>query len=214
MGDNGISPLYRQLAGNMDEAIRQQPYAMRGTGRPRDAGGKTARRSSRRAACVALCALLLAACSPTYNWREVLIADGAARATFPDRPATDTRDIRLGGRDLRFSLTSARVGDAVFAVGYAPLPPALAADPAGQRELADALVRALYANLGAEPPATPPAYGTDIEVRGHAGGRPVWALGRVWVQGGLLVEAVATGSEKGLPAAPAREFVGSLRFAQ
>ncbi|AOB33945.1 hypothetical protein AKI39_22180 [Bordetella sp. H567] len=163
-------------------------------------------------ACLALCALLVSACTPTYNWREVLIADGAARAAFPARTTTDTRDIGLGGQTLRFSLTSARVGDAVFAVGYAPLPQALAGDPAGQRDLAAALVRALYQNLRVQPPPAPPPYGTDIEVRGQAGGQPVWALGRVWVQGGLLVEAVATGSEQGLPLAPAREFVGSVRF--
>src|SRR5690348_2571359 len=89
--------------------------------------GKPARliRSARRTACLAICAILLGACTPTYNWREVLIADGAARATFPARTATDTRDIPLAGQTLRFSLTSARVGDAVFAVGYAPVPPAL-----------------------------------------------------------------------------------------
>ena len=167
---------------------------------------------ARRTACLALCAALLGACTPTYNWREVAIADGAARANFPARVATDTRDIALAGQQLRFSLTSARVGDAVFAVGYAPLPPALAGDPARQRELAAALVRALYENLHAAAPATPPSYGADIEVRGQAGGHPVWALGRVWIHGGMLVEAVATGSEKGLPAEPAREFVGSLRF--
>ena len=99
-----------------------------------------------------------------------------------------------------------------FAVGHAPLPQALAADPAGQRELAAALARALYENLHAALPATMPAYGQDIEVHGQAGGHPVWALGRIWVHGNLLVEAVATGSEKGLPPAPAREFVDSLRF--
>jgi hypothetical protein len=166
----------------------------------------------RRAACLALCAMLLGACTPTYNWREVAIADGAARAAFPARVATDTRDITLAGHSLRFSLTSARVGDAVFAVGYAPLPGSLAADPSRQRDLAAALVHSLYENLHAAPPAAPPAYGTDIEIRGQAGGHPVWALGRVWVSGGMLVEAVATGSEKGLPPDPAHEFVKSVRF--
>jgi hypothetical protein len=170
------------------------------------------RSPGRRTACLALCAMLLGACTPTYNWREVAIADGAARANFPARVATDTRDITLAGHSLRFSLVSSRVGDAVFAVGYAPLPATLAADPAGQRDLAVALVRSLHENLRAAPPATLPAYGTDIEIRGQAGGQPVWALGRVWIRGGMLVEAVATGSEKGLPPDPAREFVGSLRF--
>lgn len=182
------------------------------TGAGRSTGAGAPPSPSRRMACVALCAMLLGACTPTYNWREVLIADGAARAAFPARPGTDTRDITLDGQPLRFSLTSARVGDAVFAVGHAPLPQALEGNPARQRELATALARALYENLHAAPPAAAPAYGADIEVRGQVGGRPVWALGRVWVHGGLLVEAVATGSEAGLPPEPAREFVSSLRF--
>ncbi|WP_094849236.1 hypothetical protein [Bordetella genomosp. 9] len=163
-------------------------------------------------ALVALCLTLLGACTPTYNWREVQIADGAARANFPARPDTDTRSIGLGGRMLRFSLTSARVDDAVFAVGYAPLPPDLAGDPAGQRALAADLVRSLHENLHATPPAVAPDYGVDVTVRGQVGGHPVWALARVWVHDGMLVEAVATGSERGLPEAQAREFVGSLRF--
>jgi hypothetical protein len=167
---------------------------------------------TRRAACLALCAALLGACTPTYNWREIAIADGIARAAFPARAQTDTREIQLAGQSLRFSLTSARVGDAVFAVGHAPLPSAVAGDPAAQRELAAALVRSLHDNLHAVPPPGLPAYGADIEVRGQAGGRAVWALGRVWIHAGLLVEAVATGSEQGLPPEPAREFVHSLRF--
>lgn len=177
--------------------------------------GNGARSRVHRTACMARCLVLglalLGACTPTYNWRELELAGGLVHAAFPSRVETDTRDIQLAGQKLPFSLTSARVGDAVFAVGHAPLPAAVAGDPSAQRDLATALVRALHENLHAMPPATAPAYGTDIEVRGQAGGRPVWALARVWVQGGLLVEAVATGSEQGLPADPAREFVHSLR---
>jgi hypothetical protein len=161
---------------------------------------------------VGMLAGLLAACSPTYNWREIEIAGGAARAAFPARVQTDRRPVALAGQALDFSLTSASIEDAVFAVGYAPLPPALAADEAKQRDLGTALMRSLYENLRAQPPAAFPAYGENIEVHGQAGGKPVWLLARVWVQGGMLVEAVATGSEQGLPPDPAHEFVKSLRF--
>lgn len=157
--------------------------------------------------------VLLGACTPTYNWREIEIADGAARAAFPERVQTDRREITLAGQKLSFSLTTARVGDAVFAVGYAPFPPALSADAGKRQELGTALMRSLYDNLRAQPPTAFPPYGQDIEVRGQAGGKPVWLLARVWVHGDILLEAVATGSEPGLPADPAREFVHSLRFA-
>jgi hypothetical protein len=160
----------------------------------------------------AVLSLALAACTPTYNWREIDVADGNGRAAFPDRPHTDKRDIVLGGQKLAFSLTTARVGDAVFAVGYAPWPPTLAADEAARRAVGQALMRSLYDNLRATPPTAFPPDGTDIDVHGQAAGKPVWLLARVWVRGDMLVEAVATGSNEGLPQDPAREFVHSLRF--
>jgi hypothetical protein len=182
------------------------------TKRIRDAGGRTPWVPAALPAFLVLCVVLATACTPTYNWREIAVADGAVRANFPARVQTDTREIMLAGRSLRFSLTSARVGDGVFAVGHAPLPPELAGDVAGQRKLADGLLAALHQNLGAAPPTAPPPYGADIEVRGQAGGHPVWALARIWVRDNVLVEAVATGSEQGLPPAPAREFVQSVRL--
>ena len=73
----------------------------------------------KKAGAVAGLALLVAACSPSYNWREVDVADGHVRAAFPDRVMTDTRDLKLDTHTLSFTLASATVGEAVFAVGSA-----------------------------------------------------------------------------------------------
>ncbi|WP_233234212.1 hypothetical protein [Bordetella sp. LUAb4] len=158
-----------------------------------------------------VCLLLLAACSPTYDWRELDVVNGAARAAFPARVRTESRDITLEGSPLAYTLDAARVDQAVFAVGHA----SLAGVPEARREvLAKALLRSLYQNLKAEPPADLPPAGTDIVVQGEAGGKPVLLLARIWVRGDLLVEAVATGPADKLPRAEAQTFVHSLRFRQ
>lgn len=155
-------------------------------------------------------ALLLAACSPNYNWRELDVADGRVRAAFPARVQTETRQLALGGQTLSFSLTAAQVNGAVFGVGYAPLPAAVAADPAARRALGEALMQSLYANLGRDAPQALPAYGQDIEVHGEAGEQAGWLLARVWVTDSMLIEAVAAGTEASLPADRAHEFMNGV----
>lgn len=155
-------------------------------------------------------ALLVAACSPRYNWREVDVADGHVRAAFPDRVTTDTRDLRLDTHTLRFTLASATVGEAVFAIGSAPLPPEVAADPGARRALGMALMRSLYTNMQATPPMEWPAYGQEIEVQGQAMGKPGWLQAKVWVTDTMLIEAVAAGTQESLPAERAREFLRSV----
>src|SRR3546814_3786601 len=52
---------------------------------------------------------VLAACSPQYNWREIPVGQGAAKAFFPDKPATQERTLKFSGHDIAFSMTSATV---------------------------------------------------------------------------------------------------------
>lgn len=155
-------------------------------------------------------ALALTACSPSYNWREMDVADGHVRAAFPARVSTETRDLKLDTHALQFTLASATVGEAVFAVGSAPLPPEVAASPAARQALGMALMRSLYTNMQAPPPSEWPPYGETIEVRGKAVGKPGWLQAKVWVTDTMLIEAVAAGTEESLPAERAREFLRSV----
>ncbi len=158
-----------------------------------------------------LCAsLALAACSPSYNWRELELADGQVKAAFPDRTQTETRDLKIGEHSLSFTLTGARVNDAVFAVGYAPLPPDIARDPAARVALGQALVRSRYIGLRVAPPDTFPDNGQAFAVHGQLGNEPGSLHGRVWVTDKLLVEAVAMGSDKNLPVERATEFLAQV----
>ncbi|MEN4921570.1 hypothetical protein ABE485_23090 [Achromobacter spanius] len=152
-------------------------------------------------------ALVLAACSPSYNWREMDVADGHVRAAFPARVSTETRDLKLDTHTLHFTLATATVGEAVFAVGSAPLPPEIAASPVARQALGVALMRSLYANMQAPPLADWPPYGQEIEVRGKAMGKPGWLQAKVWITDTMMIQAVAAGTEESLPAERAREFL-------
>lgn len=69
-------------------------------------------------------ALAAAACTPTYNWREMPAADGAIQVAFPGKPGTETRNLPMGNLQLPFTLTAVAAGGATFAVGHVNLPEA------------------------------------------------------------------------------------------
>ncbi|WP_255032079.1 hypothetical protein [Bordetella genomosp. 1] len=158
-----------------------------------------------------LMALLLAACSPSYNWRELTVADGRVRAAFPAKVRSETRELPMPGHTLAFTLSSAQVGDGVFAIGHAVLPPDLSAQ--ARRQLGEAAQRSLYARLGLAPPADLPAFGAVMHLRAPPGEPARWLHARVWVSDGLLVQAVAAGTVAGLPQAEAETFLKSVVLA-
>ena len=71
---------------------------------------------------MAMPALLLAACSPTYNWRE-LRPDGAALlATLPCKPDSAERDVPLIGEPVKLHMQSCTAGGQTYALAWAKLP--------------------------------------------------------------------------------------------
>lgn len=168
---------------------------------------------------------LLAACTPRFDWREMPLADGALTVAFPAKPTTERRTLDLGGHALEFSMTTAQVDDALFAVGYARLPAAVAADPALERGVIAAMENSLQAGLKAtEVVRRPielvsrsvsragPVMADELELHGKPGATPIWMLARVGVAYGWAMQVVAVGPEDGLPREAAHTFVESLRI--
>lgn len=153
--------------------------------------------------------LLAAGCTPSYNWRELDVADGHVRAAFPAKVETQTREIKLHGRTLPFTLTIARVDHSVFAVGSAPLPEALSHE---RDELARALIRALYMNIGAPVPPSLPGFGEEFVARGAVNQQQTLLLARVWATETMIIQAVATGTDTSLPMERAEEFVRAIEL--
>lgn len=87
--------------------------------------------------------LLLVACSPQYNWREIRSDAAPYAVAMPSKPATISRSIDLNGVSVSMTMTATEVGNVTFAVGSAELSDATQA----QISLA-AMKVALVRNIG------------------------------------------------------------------
>ena len=133
--------------------------------------------------------MLLAACSPEFNWRQAPVAGGQFQAQLPAKPATMTRSIHLEDIAVEMTMVGARVGETAFTVAIVPAP---VTDPMLQVPADDRYLRMMRGqmlrNIGA-PPQTP---GRPVDVA------LVDAQGsRVGVLSGLAVEAEGSGSHAG-----------------
>lgn len=162
---------------------------------------------------VVLLVAVLAACSPEYNWRELIVAEGQIRAAFPARVQTETRTVKLGDVSTSFTVVAASVNDATFAVGHARLPPDAASDSAHRRQLATLLLSSAYTNLGAAPPADVRPSPDAVVVRGEGARAGTWSLVKVLTTPDGLVQAIAMGRDGDLSMERAREFVDQVVMA-
>ncbi|MGV0959149.1 MAG: hypothetical protein ACOYB1_04860 [Limnohabitans sp.] len=65
--------------------------------------------------------LLLSACSPDQNWREVGLEGSSLKAQLPCKPDRTTRSVPLGGVPVDLQVVGCESGDAMVAVMSAPL---------------------------------------------------------------------------------------------
>lgn len=63
--------------------------------------------------------LLLQACSPALNWRDVRLDPTPIVALLPCKPERAARDVSMGNQTLSLKLVACDAGDAKFAVAYA-----------------------------------------------------------------------------------------------
>ncbi len=161
---------------------------------------------------VGWCAILLAACSPTFDWRPVAFGQCGAAGVLPDTPQTQTRPVTFEDRTLNLTMRSARAGGVLFALGSAELPSGWAADAAARRRLARWAVDALYRNAGAEPPGpdTDPEQRCSFQWRGPQG--PVRVEAQVRVASSEWLEAVVIAGPDDHARTPVNDFWLSLRW--
>lgn len=68
---------------------------------------------------LALAAPLLAACSPTFNWREVPIAEDGLVAMLPCKAERANRALPLGAESVKVDMAGCETGGATFAIAHA-----------------------------------------------------------------------------------------------
>lgn len=169
-----------------------------------------------------LTALLLAGCSPAYNWREVRPADLNLAVMLPGKPSMLTQRVSLDGLELPMTMAGAKVDEIPFTVACATLPDELAPtrervraamragmvrNIAGTEESAREVKVALIDAAGV---ARGQVDGLRLVVAGKVQGRAVQMQALFVAQGRRACQAVTVGEH--LPAEEARQFLDSLRL--
>ena len=174
------------------------------------------------AAAIGAALLALAACSPTFNWREVRPESTRLSLLLPCKPDKAQKKVPLGGRPTELALLGCDAGELTFAVGSADLGDAsLVAPVLAQWQTAT------LANMKAAPP-TPGAAAASLsplKVPGadalptpvlvvaqgqRADGSPVAGHAAYFAQGSQVFQVVVYG--KKIPPELADTFYSSLKF--
>jgi len=64
-------------------------------------------------------AIVLTACTPTFNWREVPIANGDLVALLPCKPDRAERVLPLGAESITVDMAGCETGNVTFAIAHA-----------------------------------------------------------------------------------------------
>lgn len=170
-------------------------------------------------AALSILPLALAACTATYNWREVRPQPGQGIdfvVLLPARPAHYSRPVNLGPERVEMHMTAAQADGITFAVATAEL-----RDPATAAAALDAMRDALLANIGAQPV---PAAGQrlpgstegstrsiDVDAHGHSGARAQRLVVRLLARQSQVVQVMMLGDEKSFVDDNIETFFGSFK---
>ncbi len=158
-------------------------------------------------------ALMLLACSPSFNWREVRGTDAPYTVLLPAKPASFARPVDLGGIKVEMSMTAAEVDDTSFAIASAKLE-----DPAQQQAALAAMQTAMLRNISSTQHTTKTVtlksgvQATEVVAVGAGrGGKTALALhARFAAHGGRVYQAVALGPREQLGDEVADTFLSSF----
>lgn len=172
---------------------------------------------------VLLCsALLLTACSPKFDWREIQSNDAPYAVAMPSKPSAVTRQIDLNGAQVAMTMTVSTVDGLTFAVGSAELPDATQAQ-VSLNSMKTALVKNIAGTVKEEKVLTMP-HGTtsgqlavtEIQVLGSVGAngseqaRVLFA--RFVAKDKRVYQLVVTGAEKAVKRELVDTFFSSFKL--
>jgi hypothetical protein len=164
-------------------------------------------------ALVSALTLVLAACYPELDWREVTSANGGYAVLMPARPDMAQREVVVAGVPLMMSMTSVHREGMAFGAAYADIP----RDHARHAEILaaarDALVRNIAGRIAATRDITiDGAAGHEFQADGKVGGHPMRLAARVLIGGNRFYQVVYVGRAGRLPEADTNLFLGSFRL--
>lgn len=158
--------------------------------------------------------LLLTACSPTYDWREIRGEGAGYMVMLPAKPASHTRGVNLDGTQVQMTMTGAETDGVSFTVATAQLSDAEQAVKALQ-----AMKQAMLRNLGGSVKQDKPVQvsgatqATELTATGgaDASGRPRLMVARFFVRGNRVFQMVVLGRENAVPQEAVETFMTSFK---
>jgi len=158
-------------------------------------------------------ALLLAACYPELDWREVTSESGRYAVLMPAPPEHAQREVVVGGVALAMSMASAQKEGMAFGAAYADLPGGYTRRAELVAAARDALVRNIDGRLTADRAVQiDGAAGREFYADGNVGDQPMRLGGRVFTAGPRFYQVVIVGRSDRLESADAELFLRSFRL--
>lgn len=145
-------------------------------------------------------AILLAACSPKFDWRDYRGPVIPYSALFPAKPATQTRQVNLGEDKVDMHMAAAEIDGVTFAVGSAELPDAARAQ-AAITAMKGTMVKNLNATVTSEKQESSSVGGAQrstiaVEAKGSHNGEAMVLYGRFITKDKRVYQAIVAGREK------------------
>lgn len=169
-------------------------------------------------------AMMLAACSPPFDWREIRSDAAPYVVAMPAKPSTFSRKIDLDGTETVMTMTAAETGDITFAVGSAELPDATHAQ-VSLTAMKTAMVNNIGGKIRQEKVLTMPQTQnatsgtlavTEIEAIGAAStataGQPRILFARFVARDKHVFQIVVTGPEKAVTRDIVATYFSSFKF--
>lgn len=143
--------------------------------------------------------VLIGACTPAMDWRELTLDDTGVSAMLPCKPSIYERKVQLAGSAFTMTLRACSTNQATWAVGYATLQ-----DPSMVQPVLRALSAAAASNVGVPVPSDARSWSPrgatsgDASVRWRADGhlpdgRAVGSRTAVFARGLHVFQATAIG---------------------
>ncbi len=170
-----------------------------------------------RAAAAAAALLALAACSPTFNWREVRPDNTRLNLLLPCKPDKAQKVVPLGGQPTTLSMLGCDAGGATFAVAVADVGDAAKAPPVLALWQSLTLANMKAAPAGGQvlalsvPGASAQVPGVRVAAQGQrADGTAVSGQAAYFAQGAQVFQVVVYAPQ--IPPEVAETFFSSLKF--
>jgi len=162
---------------------------------------------------VAALALLVAACYPELDWREVTSARGGYSVLMPAKPEEVSREVALGGVSLTMTMSSVRRDGMAFGAAYADISDGSVRDAQLLAAARDALVRNIAGRVTVDREISiGGAAGREFYADGMVDGKALRIAARVLVAGHRFYQVAFVGPADRLAQSDLDLFLGSFRL--